>query len=148
YSIPQGPEQIILLPSQSVQLIESPADPDTEISDGIYTVSPRLTVRFRGRRQLFHPPIGASYLLFPSFGIDLDDVPNPIVIDQVNGDIDLESIADTMDARLDDRPYMERILWEAFVHIAFNSQRESNLHITQFGDELLGVHQNDGKQGM
>ncbi|MFB6131287.1 MAG: hypothetical protein ABEJ28_10750 [Salinigranum sp.] len=138
FSVDRGTRREIPLPTQSVRLLEPPADDDAGRPDDPRRVSPRLVVRYPGRRTLFHPAPGASYLLFPSFGIDLDAVPNPVPVDASTG-LDPDAVADAAGAPLDDRPFAERVLWQAFVHAAFDPGRDRKPALTQFPDGLLAV---------
>ncbi|MDY7082587.1 MAG: hypothetical protein SXQ77_09340, partial [Halobacteria archaeon] len=46
--------------------------------NGNTTLHPELVVRYPGTRTLYYP--GSDYYLFPSFGLNLEDVPNPLEV--------------------------------------------------------------------
>lgn len=133
--IPAGERREVALPQQTVTVRETPEGAGPETRRGVV---PRLVVRFPGVRTLYHPATEADYLLFPSFGVDLSTTPNPLPLDA--GDPAPETVADALGVDLDDRPYPERVLWEAFVHAAFDPRRSGPPELTQFPDGLLAVH--------
>jgi len=112
YSVPTGERRRIRLAEQYVE----PVDED----DGPTTVTPELVVRFPGRRELHHPAPRARYRLFPSFDLDLDAVPNPLPIPTIAGELDDAALATELGVDLSQRPYPERVLWQAFVYTAFD----------------------------
>lgn len=106
------------------QTVETP-------TDGTTTCTPELRVRFAGVRTLHHPALESHYLLFPSFGLSLDDVPNPLPVPISNDELDYERLADGVDIDLDDRPYPERVLWQAFAYTAFDPHRDAVATVQQ-----------------
>lgn len=88
--------------------------------DGPHSVTPELAVRYPGRREVHHPASGASYRLFPSFGIDLDDLSRRIDVPTAAGELDDGALADVLGVDLATRPYAERVLWQAFAYTAFD----------------------------
>lgn len=110
--------------------------------DGTPTrTSPVLVVRYPGTRTLHHPAIGTSDRLFPSFGIDLERVPNPVPVPTHNGELDHVELAAELDVNRSDRPYAERVLWQAFAFTAFDPHREDTpvLGQTSAGHLVVGV---------
>ncbi|WP_135820757.1 hypothetical protein [Halostella litorea] len=102
-------------------------------------VTPRLTVRFPGRRTLYHPDRGAGYALFPSFGLDLDAVSNPVEVPTTAGELDDGALAAALGVDLDARPYPERVLWQAFAHAAFDPHRDGEARIAAVDARLVAV---------
>lgn len=150
-------------PPQTVERLDDAATPDTAHPDAVNSesagsheprtpntgndeengthimVTPRLRVRYPGPRAIYHPPPDGDYLLFPSFGIDLETARSRVPIDPDTPDRDLDAIADALDATVDSRPYPERVLWEAFCYAAFPLDHEEATQLTQFENGLLGV---------
>lgn len=98
------------------------------------SVTPELAVRFPGERELHHPSPGGEYRLFPSFGLDLDAVPSPVPVPTANGELDHAALAASLGVDLSDRPYPERVLWQAFAYEAFDPYADVSPRIAQFPD--------------
>jgi hypothetical protein len=103
------------------------------------TTEPTLSVRFPGERTLHHPAPGASYRYFPSFGLDLDRVASPVTVPTTVDELDHESLARRLGVDLTERPYAERVLWEAFAHAAFDPHAEGTAEIAQLDSGTLTV---------
>jgi len=108
-----------------------------DIADGEkMAVSPVLSVRYPGERTFYHPAVDATYRLFPSFGLDLDDAPR--ALDVTPGPtVSEDAVAAALGVDRDARPYAERVLWQAFVHTAFGDDAAPTL--AQFPDGPLAV---------
>jgi len=102
-------------------------------------VAPRLRVRYPGERLVVHPAPNDDYTLFPSFGLDLDDVPNPLPVAADGATIDEEAVAEAADASLAERPYAERVLWQAFCYTAFDPVDEARPTLAQFDSGRTAV---------
>ncbi|WP_459193225.1 hypothetical protein [Halosimplex sp. J119] len=113
-----------------IRLAERRVEPVAE-DGGQTTVMPELVVRYPGRRELHHPAPGASYRLFPSFGLDLDDVPRPLAVPTAAGELDDEALARKLGVDLSQRPYPERVLWQALAYTAFDPHAETTAALTQ-----------------
>ncbi|MCD2202266.1 hypothetical protein [Halobacterium sp. KA-6] len=100
------------------------------------TATPVLTVRYPGERTFYHPAVDASYRLFPSFGLDLDNVSHTLNIEP-GPNVGEDAVAAALGVDLDSRPYAERVLWQAFVHTAFGDDAAPTL--AQFPGGLLAV---------
>lgn len=122
YEIASETWEEITLPTQSVIPV-----PDAEETQ----VTPRLTVRFSGETNLYHPPRSSEYAVFPSFGIDISDIPNPVPVPMENGELDHRALAPALGVDLSDRPYSERVLWQAFAYNAFGPRRGSPPQLAQ-----------------
>ncbi|MFB6122023.1 MAG: hypothetical protein ABEJ78_01005 [Haloferacaceae archaeon] len=109
----------------------------TESGERVET-TPQFAVRFPGRRVLHHPAPGASARLFPSFGVDLSAAPNPLPVVRSDADVDLDHLASGLDAALDERPYAETVLWQAFAHSAFGPATETPT-LAQFDDGRIAL---------
>lgn len=83
-------------------------------------VEPELAVRYPGRRVLHHPAPDGAGRLFPSFGLDLDSLPRPLSVPTAAGELDDGALAERIGVDLADRPYPERVLWQAFAYEAFD----------------------------
>lgn len=129
--VDRGNRRRITLPERSVE----PVDAD----DGPTSVTPELAVRYPGRRELHHPAPGANYRLFPSFGLALDDLPNPLPVPTTAGELDDDALASSLDVDPSDRPYPERVLWQAFAYTAFDPHAETEAALGQSDDEHLVV---------
>jgi hypothetical protein len=107
------------------------------LADGTETATtPVLTVRYPGVRAFYHPAIDATYRLFPSFGLDLAEVPRSVDV-STGPNVDPEAVAEALGLNLSERPYPERVLWQAFVHTAFVGDGPPTLG--QFDDGLFAV---------
>ncbi|NHN49165.1 hypothetical protein G9464_16420 [Halostella sp. JP-L12] len=123
YAVPSGDRRRIELPRQRV---EAPGKDDPS-----RTVTPVLAARYPGPRTVYHPAPGASYRLFPSFGLDLSAVPNPLPVPLAAGELDDERLAETIGVDLSARPYAERVLWQAFAYTAFDPHADSTPKLAQ-----------------
>ncbi|MFB6152629.1 MAG: hypothetical protein ABEJ27_00105 [Halodesulfurarchaeum sp.] len=122
-SVSIGERRRIRLAGQSVEPV-----PDGGAST---TVTPELVARFPGRRELHHPARGASYRLFPSFDLTLEDLPNPLAVPTTAGELDDAALATNVGVDLSQRPYPERILWQAFTYTAFDPHAGATSGLTQ-----------------
>ncbi len=102
-------------------------------------VTPQLHIRYPGQRVVYHPAPDATYALFPSFGLTLDDVPNPVSIPQTGDDLDDTALTAAFGVDLSARPYAERVLWQAFAYTSFSPHRESPPQLAQLDSGLLAV---------
>jgi len=106
-------------------------------ADGTETATtPVLTVRYPGVRVFYHPAVDATYRLFPSFGLDLADLPRSLDV-SLGANVDPAAVAGALGVELSERPYPERVLWQAFVHTAFGGDAPPTLG--QFDTGLLAV---------
>lgn len=137
-----GDRETFPLPTQTVECVEPPTVDDaagsTAARRGSVSVTPRLHVRYPGARTLAHPAPGADYLLFPSFGLDLD-TQGRVPVDPAATSLDPAAVAESLGCDLDARPYAERVLWEAFVYAAFDPDCTSGTELAQFENGLLAV---------
>jgi hypothetical protein len=101
------------------------------------SISPVVSVRYPGVRTLYHPAVGSADRLFPSFGLDLETVPNPIPVPTHGDELNHEALADLLDVDRSDRPYAERVLWQAFAFTAFDPHGETTPSLGQTSDGLL-----------
>lgn len=122
YSVLAGGRRRIGLPKQRVEPVGG---------DGESTVTPELVVRFPGWRELHHPAPEATYRLFPSFDLDLDEIPNPLAVPTTTDELDDSALAAELGVDLSRRPYPERVLWQAFVYTAFDPHIEVTPELTQ-----------------
>ncbi|WP_206039390.1 hypothetical protein [Halomicrobium mukohataei] len=95
------------------------------------TITPELVVRFPGRRELHHPAPGTTYRLFPAFGLDLEELPNPLSVPTATGELDDLALATALGVDLSRRPYPERALWQAFAYTAFDPHADATPDLTQ-----------------
>jgi len=109
---------------------------------GPTSVTPELAVRFPGERELHHPAPGGEYRLFPSFGLDLDAVPSPVPVPTANGELDHAALAASLGVDLADRPYPERVLWQAFAYEAFDPHADADPTLAQFPDGHVALLSN------
>lgn len=121
--VPTGTRSTVRLPRQTVGT-------DGEEPEEL-VVTPLLRVRFPGRRRLVHPQPGSDGALFPPFGLDLDALPNPVPVPTLGGELDHESLADVVGVHLAERPYPERVLWQAFAYSAFDPHQDTTAVIGQ-----------------
>lgn len=118
-----------------------PADAvDAGGGTGEMSVTPVLAVRYPGRRTVHHPAPCAEYRLFPSFGVDLDDLPNPVPVPTTVGELDTAALAERVGIDLSTRPYPERALWRAFAHTAFDPHGDADPILSQLPSGHLVVH--------
>jgi hypothetical protein len=95
------------------------------------TVTPELVARYPGRRELHHPAPGSSTRLFPSFGLDLAAVPNPLSVPTTAGELDHSALATALGVDVAQRPYPERVLWQAFAYAAFDPHADATAELAQ-----------------
>lgn len=105
-----GTRTHLQLPARHVRPVES----------GPRTITPELHVRFPDERELHHPALGAECRLFPSFGLDLGRIPDPVAVPTANGELNHEALAERLGVDLAARPYPERVLWQAFAYTVFD----------------------------
>lgn len=120
----------------SVALPEQAVVPDGD-SETV-SVRPVLRVRFPGERTVYHPP-GGEAAVFPSFGLDLATVPEPVAVPTAHGELDHAALADALGVDLDARPFAERTLWQAFAYAAFDPHRDDRPRIRQTEADVLVV---------
>jgi hypothetical protein len=124
-----GERQRIPLDEQTVEPVGADGEPTA--------VTPELAVRYPGRREIHHPARGTTSRVFPSFGLDLDDVPNPLPVPTSGGELDDEALATALGVDLSTRPYPERVLWQAFAYVAFDPHAETVSAIAQLKTEHI-----------
>lgn len=129
YDVSIGERRRIRLTEQRVEPVDAGGDATT--------LTPELVVRYPGRRELHHPAAGETYRLFPSFELDLDEVPNPLSAPIAAGQLDDAALAAKLDIDLSERPYPERVLWQAFAYTAFDPNAEATSELTQLEDGRL-----------
>ncbi|WP_436931411.1 hypothetical protein [Halosimplex halobium] len=105
--------------------------------DGETTVAPELVVRYPGRRELYHPEPGTDSRVFPSFGLDLDDLSNPLPVPTAAGELDDAALATAVGVDLSERPYPERALWQAFAYTAFDPHADAAPTLGQLPEGLM-----------
>lgn len=123
YGMSAGERRRIRLGERRVE----PVDAD----GGSTTTAPELVVRFPGRRELHHPARGATYRLFPSFDLDLDEVPDPLPVPTAAEELDHAALATELGIDLSRRPYPERVLWQALAYTAFDPHADAPPELTQ-----------------
>jgi hypothetical protein len=123
HSVTVGERCRIRLAEQCVQPIDGDSDPKR--------VTPELVVRYPGRRELHHPARGATYRLYPSFDLELDEIPNPLPIPTTADELDDKTLATKLGVDLSQRPYPERVLWQAFAYTAFDLHTDATPELTQ-----------------
>lgn len=123
YGISAGERRRIHLSEQSVE----PATGESESQ----MVTPILAVRYPGQRELHHPAREATYRLFPSFGLDIEEIPNPLPIPTAASSLDETALAKDLNLDLSQRPYPERVLWQALTHTGFGPHTETMPELTQ-----------------
>lgn len=128
-SVPAGNQTSIRLPERGA-LVEGAGGATT-------AVTPWLHVRYPGRRTLIHPARGTGGAVFPSFGIDLEAIPNPVPVPVEGGELDYLRLAEELEVDLTTRPYPERVLWQAFAYHAFDPHRKTSPRLTQTPAGLL-----------
>lgn len=121
----------VSLPERSVEPVGDGGDRTT--------VVPELVVRVPGERTVHHPAPDGAYRLFPSFGLGLDEVPNPLAVPTANGELDDEALALSLGVDLSARPYPERVLWRAFAYTAFDPHDDTTPRLLQFDSGHLAV---------
>lgn len=139
-TIPSGERRRIELAQQRVDVLGA--------DDHSQTVTPVLAARYPGRRELHHPAPGATYHLFPSFGLDIDEIPNPLAVPTTVGELDDERLAETLGVDLAERPYAERVLWQAFAHTAFDPHADVRPTLAQLprGHIVLQTDSGTGRE--
>ena len=111
------------------------------------TVRPRLSVRYPGSRELHHPAVGSTDRIFPSFGLDLETLPNPLGVPTAGGELDDEALAERIGIELSTRPFSERILWQAFAYSTFDPHRATTPRLTQLDSGHLVVRGTNSSPG-
>lgn len=124
-----GTQKTFTLPPQTV--VDGSGNPVQTTSE--------LVVRYPGERTLYHPAVTDSYRLFPSFGLTLGDVPNPIVVPTHGGELDHRALAAELNVELSELPYPVRVLWQAFAYAAFDPHQSTQPELRQFPSGLLAV---------
>jgi len=119
-----------------IQLGERRVEPLDEKATTV-VVTPELVVRYPGRRELHHPALGTADRLFPSFGLDLTTVPDPVSVPTAAGELDHEALAEELGVNLAVRPYAERVLWQAFAYSAFDPHGKRMPRLTQLPTERI-----------
>ncbi|WP_226479506.1 hypothetical protein [Natrinema amylolyticum] len=139
YAVRAGTRRRISLAERTLERIDGAGDGDGD--EGPTTATPELVVRFPGQRELHHPALGADYRLFPSFGLDLEAVPNPLPVPTTNGELDHDALAESLELELSGRPYPERVLWQAFAYTAFDPHARADPapRLCQFPTGHLGL---------
>lgn len=127
--VQRGSQQSVALPTQSV----CPHSTENDVTD----VEPRLDVRYPGERTIYHPNSDTNYAVFPSFDLDIRDIPNPVHVPVVNGELDHVTLASRIGVDLSKRPYPERVLWEAFAYQAFDPNRDGVPRLAQCPSGLI-----------
>ncbi|MFB6197101.1 MAG: hypothetical protein ABEI52_02365 [Halobacteriaceae archaeon] len=122
-----------------IELSEQYVDP---ISDGQQrtTVTPVLAVRFPGKREIHHPGAGATYRLFPSFGLEIGELPDVMTVPTMAGELDHTALAERLDVDLSNRPYPVRVLWQAFAYTAFDPHDGGPPRLTQLQSGHIVLH--------
>jgi hypothetical protein len=110
------------------------------------TATPELVVRYPGRRELHHPAPGTAASLFPSFGLDLADVPNPLSVPTSAGELDDSTLATALGVDTSERPYPERVLWQAFAYTAFDPHADVTPGLAQLESGHILVREGAGSQ--
>jgi hypothetical protein len=131
YSVSTGERRRIPLAEQCVQPVEGGSESTT--------VSPEIVVRYPGRRELHHPAHGATYRLFPSFDLDLNQIPNPLPIPTTADELDDATLATKLGVDLSQRPYPERVLWQAFAYTAFDPHTDAMPELTQLETDHIAL---------
>jgi hypothetical protein len=103
------------------------------------TTMPELVVRFPGQRTVYHPAPRSNYHLFPSFGLDIEEIPNPIDVPTQWDELDHNALAGELGLDITSRPYPERVLWQAFAFTAFEPNTASPVELTQFSSGEIAV---------
>ena len=117
FAVEAGQRRRLTLPERSVEVV---GEASTR-----RMVAPTLALRYPGRRELHHPAPGVSYHLFPSFGLDLEDVPRPLSVPTAAGELDHDALAARLGVDLSSRPYPERVLWQALAYEAFDPHADA-----------------------
>jgi len=121
---------------QRVQLEERRVEPLDEKATSV-VATPELVVRYPGRRELHHPALGTTDRLFPSFGLDIETVPNPVSVPTTAGELNHQALAEELGVDLAARPYPERVLWQAFAYSAFDPHEKGVPRITQLSTDQI-----------
>ena len=103
------------------------------------TTIPELVVRFPGQRTVYHPAPRSDYHLFPSFGLDIEEIPNPIEVPTQWDELDHNALAGELGLDITSRPYPERVLWQAFAFTAFEPNSGASIDLTQFQSGEIAV---------
>lgn len=127
--VPVGNRERIELSERSIETKHGSTIPTT----------PELVVRYPGIRTVYHPAVGSEYCLFPSFGIELAEIPESIAVPTNWGELDHDTLATMFGIDITSRPYPERILWQAFAHAAFDPNTQGSVSLIQFSSGHIGV---------
>lgn len=104
---------------------------------GELSLEPKLDVRYPGQRTVYHPNPEMEEAVFPSFGLDIREIPGQIRVPMENGELDHVSLAAKIGVDLTNRPYAERVLWQAFAYQTFDPHRASNPRLSQGKSGLI-----------
>ncbi|MFT4920914.1 MAG: hypothetical protein ACI8XM_000105 [Haloarculaceae archaeon] len=139
YSVSVGERRRIRLEERRVHPVDR--------GSGATTVTPELVVRYPGPRELHHPARGATYRLFPSFDLGLDEIPNPLPIPTTADELDEAALATQLGVDLSRRPYPERVLWQAFAYTAFDPHRDAVPKLTRLGTDHIVLRMENYRTG-
>jgi len=103
------------------------------------TTMPELVIRYPGQRTVYHPALRSDYHLFPSFGLDIEEIPNPLDVPTQWDELNHNALAVELGLDITSRPYPERVLWQAFAFTAFEPNADSPVELTQFQSGEIGV---------
>jgi len=139
HAVPVGERRRIPLAERRVEGVRG--------DGGETEVAPELVVRYPGRRELHHPARGATYRLFPSFGLDLGAVPNPLSVPTAAGELDHDALAAELGVDPSRRPYPERVLWQAFAYTAFDPHGDATPELAQLDSGHVVVRAGSFRDG-
>lgn len=101
------------------------------------SLEPKLQVRYPGQRTVYHPNSEMEEAVFPSFDLDIQEMPDQIRVPMANGELDHGSLAANFGVDLSNRPYAERVLWQAFAYQTFDPHRDSSPRLSQGQSGLI-----------
>jgi hypothetical protein len=127
--IPVDERERIPLPERHVE---------TKHGTEVMTV-PELAVRYPGQRTVSHPVPNSDYHLFPSFGLDIEEIPSPLGVPTRRDELDHDALARKLGIDITSRPYPERVLWQAFAFTAFEPNSATPVELTQFPNGEIAV---------
>lgn len=139
HSVSAGERRRIRLDDRCVEPVDGDGEPTT--------VTPELVVRSPGRRELHHPARGATYRLFPSFGLDIDEIPDPLPVPTRAGELDATALAAELNVDSSQRPYPERVLWQAFAYTGFDPHADTTPELTQLDTGHIVVRPGEFRAG-
>lgn len=122
-SLEAGERRHVALDERTITPVAEDGDP--------MTVVPELAVRYPGRRELHHPAPGTKTRLFPSFGLERDDLPRSVDVPTAAGELDHDALAEELGVALAERPYPERVLWQAFAYSVFDPHADRTAELAQ-----------------